>query len=272
MKRRLAISFFLTLVLYLLLVLLIVPLQKSVPHQRKTLTSLNLQNIVLKKIRPQPSLPPKKPQQKPKPKPQAKKEKRIKPVKRSKKVVQKSKKQKLPKRVVKAQKRAKKEHNATKLANLHPTTKHSISKPKPAPQKPPSLAALFATSKPNKSSIKDLPKEYRKLYKDEFDTFTKAQKRFLKENLSRIGYITQKYLYLRGYPYIAVKTKQQGTNIVEFYLHPNGDISNLHLIGSSGYEALDKNTIETIKTAYKDYPLPKEKTKIRIYVKYRLIY
>lgn len=59
-------------------------------------------------------------------------------------------------------------------------------------------------------------------------------------------------------------------NIVEFFLHPNGDISDLKLINSSGYSSLDKNSIETIEIAYKDYPRPNEKTKIKIYVYYKL--
>ena len=59
-------------------------------------------------------------------------------------------------------------------------------------------------------------------------------------------------------------------NIVEFYLHPNGDISDLKLTESSGYSSLDKNSIETIEFAYKDYPKPKEKTKVKIYVYYKL--
>lgn len=135
----------------------------------------------------------------------------------------------------------------------------------------PSLTQLFAKKSPAPSS-NNLPPQIEKLYKDEFDTFTKTQKEFIKNNLAKIGMITQKYLYLRGYPYIAAKMKEEGVNIVEFYLHPNGDITGLRLITSSGYESLDKNSIETIKAAYKDYPLPKQTTKIKIYVHYSIIY
>jgi len=110
------------------------------------------------------------------------------------------------------------------------------------------------------------------LYQGEFDSFTNGQKEFIKHNLSAIGKITQKYLYIRGYPDFAIKTRQEGINIVEFYLHPNGDITDLKIIKSSGYAILDENSIETIKTAYKDYPRPKEKTKIKIYIHYKIIY
>ena len=72
------------------------------------------------------------------------------------------------------------------------------------------------------------------------------------------------------YPEAAGRLNMQGRSVVEFWLHPNGDISELRLLDSSGYRALDKNSIETIEIAYKDYPRPSQKTKIRIYVHYEL--
>ena len=111
---------------------------------------------------------------------------------------------------------------------------------------------------------------FKALYKDDFDRFTPDQKKFIKNNLSRIQGITQHYLTLRGYPYIAARLNQDGMNIVEFNLHPNGDISDLKVIKESGSEVLDENSLDTIKTAYKDYPRPKETTKIRFYIYYRL--
>lgn len=62
----------------------------------------------------------------------------------------------------------------------------------------------------------------------------------------------------------------QGTNVVQFYLHPNGDISGLRLKREIGYRVLDKHTIEVIKTAYKDYPRPERTTKIIFYVTYEI--
>ena len=108
------------------------------------------------------------------------------------------------------------------------------------------------------------------LYGREFYSFTPTQQRFIKNHLSEIYRITQNTLYINGYPDVAVRTHQQGVNIVSFYLHPNGSISNLHLVKPMGYEALDKNTIAVIQIAYKDYPRPKTKTKIVFYVNYRL--
>lgn len=110
----------------------------------------------------------------------------------------------------------------------------------------------------------------KKLYGSEFNTYNQTQKKFIRNNLGTIHRITQHTLNMNGYPEIAVRTRQQGTNIVSFYLHPNGDISGLRLKRSLGYEALDSNTLEVIRTAYKDYPLPNKKTKIIFHVQYSI--
>ena len=108
------------------------------------------------------------------------------------------------------------------------------------------------------------------LYGPEFNTYSETQKKFIKNNLGTIHRITQNTLTRNGYPDIAVRTRQQGTNVVSFYLHPNGDISDLRLKKHIGYEALDQNTLDVIRTAYKQYPLPNKKTKIIFYVKYSI--
>jgi len=108
------------------------------------------------------------------------------------------------------------------------------------------------------------------LYGEEFHSFSKSQQKFIKNNLGTIHRITQNTLTRHGYPQIAVRTRQQGTNIVSFYLHPNGDITGLKLKKRLGYESLDQNTLDVIRIAYKDYPLPSKKTKIIFYVKYSI--
>ena len=108
------------------------------------------------------------------------------------------------------------------------------------------------------------------IYGKEFNRYTPQQKKFIRENLGDIHYITQKTLTINGYPDVAITTQQQGTNIVSFYIHPNGDISNLRLKKPIGYASLDQNTINVIRIAYKDYPRPKKKTKIMFYVTYTL--
>jgi len=124
---------------------------------------------------------------------------------------------------------------------------------------------------PMSSSSRDIsPKMIQQLYGAEFNTYNQIQKKFIKHNLAVIQRITQHTLNMGGYPHIAARTRQEGTNIVSFYLHPNGDISGLKLKKSLGYEALDNNTLEVIRTAYKDYPLPNKKTRIIFHVIYSL--
>lgn len=108
------------------------------------------------------------------------------------------------------------------------------------------------------------------LYGPEFNTFSPTQKKFIRNNLGTIHRITQNTLTRNGYPSVAVRTQQQGTNVVSFYLHPDGDISGLRLKTPIGYASLDQNTLDVIRIAYKDYPLPNKKTKIVFYVSYRL--
>ncbi|WP_223897839.1 energy transducer TonB [Sulfurovum sp. TSL1] len=108
------------------------------------------------------------------------------------------------------------------------------------------------------------------LYGEEFNTYSETQKKFIKNNLGTIHSITQRTLTRNGYPEVAVRTRQQGTNVVSFYLHPNGDISDLKLKTHIGHQALDQNTLDVIRIAYKDYPLPNKKTKIVFYVRYSI--
>ena len=110
----------------------------------------------------------------------------------------------------------------------------------------------------------------KELYGSEFNTYSPTQKKYIRNNLSTIQKITQRTLTRNGYPQVAIQTRQQGTNVVSFYLHPNGDITGLRLKKRIGYAALDKNTLKVIKLAYKDYPLPNKKTRLIFYVRYSI--
>jgi protein TonB len=134
-------------------------------------------------------------------------------------------------------------------------------------QKEQTLTDFLSTPEVDREMLDDLTKSYLDLYGKEYNEFNEVQKVFLKNNLKDIGRITQRYL---RYPSLAVRLQQQGTNIVEFTLYPNGDIKHLKITHSSNSTSLDDNTLETIQIAYKDYPRPKEPTKIKIYVNYFL--
>lgn len=116
---------------------------------------------------------------------------------------------------------------------------------------------------------KNILNELEKLYGEEYKNFTKVQKAYLEKNLNNFQVITQRVLDKMGYPELAAKQKIGGINTVEFIFYPNGDISDLRIINSSGYSVLDKHSIELIEIAYKDYPKPTEPIKIRFRVFYR---
>jgi protein TonB len=112
-----------------------------------------------------------------------------------------------------------------------------------------------------------LTQEYIKLYGDEYNTFTKIQKVFLQKNLNSINQILHQYY---RFPDIALRLRKSDKNIVEFTLHPNGDITDLKIKENSNYSFYDKSILETIEIAYKDFPRPKEPTKIIIRVTYTI--
>ncbi len=112
--------------------------------------------------------------------------------------------------------------------------------------------------------------EIQKLYGREFETFTKVQKVFIEKNFNSFQVITQRVLTRLGYPQLAIERRLSGRNVIEFLFHPNGDISNLKITRSSGYDVFDKYSIKLIEIAYKDYPRPKTTTKLKFNVQYRL--
>jgi len=132
------------------------------------------------------------------------------------------------------------------------------------------LASFLSTPSSNRPSHAYPNPKIKKLYGSSFHKMTPTQKKFIKNNLDTIQQITQRTLTRRGYPEGAAQTGQQGTNIVSFDLHPNGDISNLRLKRRIGYTSLDENTLSLIRVAYKDYPYPSSTTRIVFYVSYSI--
>ena len=117
---------------------------------------------------------------------------------------------------------------------------------------------------------KEILNELQKLYGEEYDKFTKVQKAYLEKNLTNFQTITQRVLNRLGYPPLAAKLRIGGVNVIEFMFHPDGSITGLKVIDSSGYAVLDDYSVELIEIAYKDYPKPQTSTKLRFNVQYRL--
>lgn len=108
------------------------------------------------------------------------------------------------------------------------------------------------------------------LYGEEFGKLTPGQQKYILDNQEIMRRITQQVLNRVARVNLDGSLRVNSSNVIEFYLHPNGDMSDFRFISKSGYFELDDITKETIEYAYAKYPRPAEKTLIRYNVFYHL--
>lgn len=119
----------------------------------------------------------------------------------------------------------------------------------------------------NGSSINQNIKE---LYGDEFGKLTPGQQKYILDNQEIMRRITQEILTRVARVNLPPDLNVNRINIIEFKLHPNGDMTDFHFLKKSGYFVLDNTTKETIEYAYSRYPRPSETILIRYNVFYNL--
>lgn len=90
---------------------------------------------------------------------------------------------------------------------------------------------------------------------------------YLKAKLHIISEILKKHL---GYPHLARRMGWEGTMVITFILTPQGEIRDVTIEKSTGYELLDKNAVEVLRRTHKLFPQPPTEVKIKIPVVYRL--
>ncbi len=117
------------------------------------------------------------------------------------------------------------------------------------------------------SSINQNIKE---LYGDEFGKLSEEQQQYILDNQEIMRRITQEVLTRVASVNLSRDLNVNRVNVIEFYLHPNGDMSDFKFLQKSGLYVLDDTTKETIEYAYSRYPRPTEKTLIRYNVFYNL--
>jgi len=117
------------------------------------------------------------------------------------------------------------------------------------------------------SSINQNIKE---LYGDEFGKLTPGQQKYILDNQEIMRRITQQVLTRVARVNLPNDLNINRSNVIEFYLHPNGDMTDFKFLEKSGYYVLDDTTKETIEYAYSRYPRPTEKTLVRYNVFYNL--
>jgi TonB family protein len=109
-----------------------------------------------------------------------------------------------------------------------------------------------------------------KLYGDKFGELSAGEQKYILDNSEAMRRITQGVLNRYGRSRIPDNLRVNDINMVEFYLHPDGSMSDMKMIKNSQFSILDDTTRETIEIAYKDYPRPQQKTYIRYRVWYSL--
>ncbi|OHD80724.1 MAG: hypothetical protein A3D90_05900 [Sulfuricurvum sp. RIFCSPHIGHO2_02_FULL_43_9] len=127
------------------------------------------------------------------------------------------------------------------------------------------------------SSAQERPKSFTKisdsiqrLYGDKFNELSEGEQRYILDNQEVMRRITQGVLDRYGRSRIPDNIRINDTNMIEFYLHPNGSISDIHYLKNSQLSILDDTTKEVIELAYGQYPKPQQKTLIRYRVFYNL--
>ena len=113
-------------------------------------------------------------------------------------------------------------------------------------------------------------REMKKLYGSKWGKLSPAEQEYLLDNTEVMRRITQEVLNRQARVSDINDINVNKSNVIEFYLHPNGDMSDFKFLSKSGYYILDDLTKTTIGYAYSKYPRPKEKTLIRYNVFYNL--
>jgi len=112
--------------------------------------------------------------------------------------------------------------------------------------------------------------DFKEAYGEAFGRLSEGEKQYIIDNQEIMRRITQEQLNRLAPVNIPRNLRTNTSNIIEFYLHPNGDISGLKLITNSSFEILDDTSLQTIEYSYHRYPLPKQKTLVRYKVGYWL--
>ncbi|WP_345991089.1 hypothetical protein [Sulfurimonas sp. HSL-1716] len=116
----------------------------------------------------------------------------------------------------------------------------------------------------------EINQDIKELYGSEFGELSAGEQKYILDNTEIMRRITQQVLNRVGRVNIPNDLRVNRINIIEFYLHPNGDMTDFRFIKKSGFYILDDTTKETIEYAYSKYPRPAQKTLIRYKVGYYL--
>ena len=124
--------------------------------------------------------------------------------------------------------------------------------------------------KTKSSAGSSINQNIKELYGEEFGKLSPGQQQYILDNQEIMRRITQQVLTRVARVNLPRDLNVNRSNVIEFYLHPNGDMTDFRFLEKSGYYVLDDTTKETIEYAYSRYPRPTEKTLVRYNVFYNL--
>ncbi len=116
----------------------------------------------------------------------------------------------------------------------------------------------------------NISQDIKELYGEDFGKLTPGQQKYILDNQEIMRRITQQVLSRVARVNLKRNLNVNRSNVIEFKLHPNGDMTDFKFLEKSGYYVLDDTTKETISYAYSRYPRPKEMILIRYNVFYNL--
>jgi protein TonB len=72
------------------------------------------------------------------------------------------------------------------------------------------------------------------------------------------------------YPYLARRMGWEGEVLLSFRLNPTGEVEEIKVLKSSGYEVLDKSAVNAVKRASKHFPRPQQIVLIKLPIQFKL--
>jgi len=163
-----------------------------------------------------------------------------------------------------------------RVTNKKVVVKKDINTTKPVKKKS-HLYAMLSKKQKTKPEVKtkqqsgtQIGKDFKEAYGEAFGQLSEGEKKYIIDNQEVMRRITQEQLNRLAPVNIPRNLNINTSNVIEFYLLPNGDIEGLKLISASGAEILDDTSLQTIEYSYHRYPLPKQRTLVRYKVGYYL--
>lgn len=146
---------------------------------------------------------------------------------------------------------------------------------KPLPKKEFSLHDSLSQADPSakenlKRSTTKISDTIQRLYGDKFNELSEGEQKYIIDNQELMRRITQGVLDRYARSRLPDNIRINDINMIEFFLYPDGSISDLHFLKNSQLSILDDTTKEVIELAYAKYPRPQQKTRIRYRVYYDL--